>query len=87
LVLVVQDAAPSAVKLHYRQVNQAERWHSVEMERDGRSFKATIPGAYTQSPFSLQYYFELHQSATAANIYPGFNQAFANRPYFVLDRV
>jgi hypothetical protein len=85
LMIAAQDAAPSAVKLLYRQVNQAERWQSLEMERDGRSFKATIPGAYTQSPFALQYYFELRQGP-AASLYPGFNEVFANQPYFVLAR-
>jgi hypothetical protein len=81
----VQDGPPSAVMLLYRQVNQAERWQSVEMERDARSFKATIPGTYTQSPFALQYYFELRQGP-AASLYPGFNEVFANQPYFVLAR-
>lgn len=55
------------------------------MERDARSFKAMIPGTYTQSPFALQYYFELRQGATAS-LYPGFNEVFANQPYFVLAR-
>jgi hypothetical protein len=61
--------APSAVMLLYRQVNQAERCQSVEMERHAQSFKGTIPGAYTQSPFALQYYFELRQDP-AASLYP-----------------
>jgi hypothetical protein len=78
-------SSATAVMLLYRQVNQAERWQSVEMERDGRSFKATIPGTYTQSPFALQYYFELRQGP-AANLFPGFNEVFANQPYFVLAR-
>jgi hypothetical protein len=55
------------------------------MERDARSFKATIPGTYTQSPFALQYYFELRQGSTAS-LYPGFNEVFANQPYFVLAK-
>ena len=85
LTLAVQDAPPSAVKLHYRQVNQAERWQSLDMEHDARSFRATIPAPYTQSPFALQYYFELRQGP-AATLYPGFNEVFANQPYFVLPR-
>lgn len=85
LVLAVEQAAPSAVMLLYRQVNQAERWQSLEMERDRRSFKGTIPGTYTRSPFALQYYFELRQGP-AASLHPGFNEVFANQPYFVLAR-
>lgn len=86
LSIAVQGTAPSAVKLYYRQVNQAERWKSVEMERDGKSFQASIPAAYTQSPFALQYYFELRQSPTAAALYPGFNELFTNQPYIVLAK-
>ena len=86
LALVVEGAAPAALTLHYRQVNHAERWQSLDMEHDGRSFKATIPAAYTQSPFALQYYFELRARAATASLYPGFNELFANQPYFVLQR-
>jgi hypothetical protein len=65
--------------LLYRQVNQAERWPSLEMERNARSFKATIPGPYTQSPFALRYYFELRHGP-AAHCIPGPNEVFANQP-------
>ena len=85
LALAVQSTPPSAVTLHCRQVNQAERWQTADMERDGRSFKAMIPAAYTQSPFALQYYFELRQGPTAS-LYPGFDEVFANPPYFVLAK-
>jgi hypothetical protein len=84
LALSVQGAAPASTRLYYRQVNQAERWKSVEMEREGRSFQASIPAAYTQSPFALEYYFELRQTPTSATLYPGFNAQFTNQPYFVL---
>jgi hypothetical protein len=85
LALTVQSTPPTAVTLHYRLVNQAERWQSIEMEHEGRSFKSAIPAAYTQSPFALQYYFELRQGP-GASLYPGFNEVFANQPYFVLSR-
>ena len=86
LALEIQGAAPASAVLRYRQVNQAERWKSVSMEREGRSFQAAIPSTYTQSPYALEYYFEVRKDASSASFYPGFNEVFANQPYFVLAR-
>ena len=85
VVLEIASSAPPEVTLRYRRVNHAERWQSLEMARKGRSFQAAIPGVYTESPYALEYYFELRQGPTAG-LYPGFNEAFANQPYFVIDR-
>jgi hypothetical protein len=86
LTLSVQGAPPAATHLFYRHVNQAERWQSVEMRRDGHSFHASIPAAYTQSPFALQYYFELRQGPASAALFPGFNEIFTNQPYYLLQK-
>ncbi|MGP8247953.1 MAG: hypothetical protein ACLQVN_26000 [Bryobacteraceae bacterium] len=86
LTLAVPGFAQTAARLHYRQVNQAERWQSLDMEGDGSAFKATIPGTYTQSPFALEYYFEVRQGGASVGLYPGFNEVLANQPYFVLTR-
>jgi len=72
--------------LHYRQVNQAERWQSVDMKHEGGGFEAMIPAAYTHSAFALEYYFELRPSGGIPTQYPGFDLLFANQPYFVLQR-
>ena len=69
--------------LWYRHVTQAERWLSKPMERSAQVFAATIPGAYTQSPFPLQYYFEL-RSQTSATFYPPLNVTLSNQPYFAV---
>lgn len=82
LVLTV-NGSPSAVKLRYRHVNQAERWQPLDMVHEGRSHQVSIPAEYTESPFALQYYFELRQGP-AGSFYPGFNEVFANQPYFVV---
>jgi hypothetical protein len=71
----------SEVVLWYRHVNQAERWKSVPMKRSGESYYASIPADYTNSPFPLQYYFEL-RTAKAAWLYPAFNAMLSNQPYF-----
>lgn len=83
LALTVNSGAPLDVTLHYRLVNQAERWQRLDMAREGRSFIASIPAAYLQSRFALQYYFELRRGESA-DLYPGFNDVFANQPYIVL---
>ena len=71
--------------LWYRHVTHAERWLSKPMGRSGQVFTAAIPGSYTQSPFPLQYYFEL-RSQTDATFYPPINATLSNQPYFAVHR-
>jgi hypothetical protein len=75
-----------SVRLYYRHVNQAERFESVDMEPQSSTFRATIRGVYTDSPYPLQYYFEVRESAGRAGLYPGFAPDLANQPYFVVRR-
>lgn len=77
---------PQSVRLYYRHVNQAERYETVAMQLVGKRYRATIPAAYTNSPFPLQYYFELQESPNAACLYPGFQADLANQPYFLVRR-
>ena len=72
-----------AARLHYRHVSQAETWQTLDMAATAGRYAATIPGAYTDSPFALQYYFELHTTGAAA-ISPGLHADLANQPYHVL---
>jgi hypothetical protein len=86
LTLRLQVAEPvTEALLYYRHVTHAERWLSKPMERSGQVFAATIPGLYTQSPFPLQYYFEL-RSQTDATFYPSLNATLSNQPYFAVHR-
>jgi hypothetical protein len=78
-------AEATTVRLHYRHVDQAERWQWVEMESRGRSYKATIPGDYTHSAFPLQYYFELRRGSDGWMV-PGFNATLSNQPYYVVAK-
>jgi hypothetical protein len=73
------------VKLFYRQADQSQRWLSVDMHEDNNQFRASIPGDYTQSPFPLQYYFEVTQSG-ASTIFPGFSADLSNQPYILVRR-
>jgi len=75
-----------SARLHYRRVNQAERYQSVEMELHNDAYRASIPGSYTDSPFPLAYYFEFKERPDRAWLYPGFAEDLANLPYFVVRR-
>jgi hypothetical protein len=69
--------------LWYRPVNQGERWLSTPMQHTAGTHTAAIPAAYTDSPYPLQYYFELH-TATSATLHPAFNPTLSNQPYFAV---
>ncbi|MCU0614348.1 MAG: hypothetical protein MUD09_04605 [Desulfobacterales bacterium] len=74
------------VSLKYRHVNQAERWQSVEMKKNGNVYKGEIPAGYTSKRFPLQYYFEIETSKTEATLYPALASDLANMPYFVVHK-
>jgi hypothetical protein len=83
---VEAGAMPIAVRLHYRHVNQAERYRVMELERAGERYRATIPGEYTDSAYPLQYFFELRDAHGRAWLYPGFAADLSNQPYLVVRR-
>ena len=75
-----------ALIMHYRHVNQAERWQEAAMiAHRGTTYEAEIDGVYTQSVYPLQYYFELRRGDEKASLYPGFNSELNNQPYFVIQ--
>jgi hypothetical protein len=83
--LTFTSTGVKSVVLRYRHLNQAERFVSAEMtQRDGQ-FRGEIPGTYTQSPYSLQYYLDVRKSPTDATIFPGL-QSLGHPPYFVIRR-
>jgi hypothetical protein len=85
LVLSLTVPRNISARLHYRHVNHAERWRSMDMSgADGR-FMAAIPADYTASPFPLQYYFELTRTDEAW-LYPAFHATLSNQPYYAVWR-
>jgi hypothetical protein len=86
LEIAVPVRKVASVLMYYRHVNQAERFQAVEMERRGDAWSATIPAAYTDSPYALQYYFEVRESSAKAWLYPGLGPDLTNQPYFVVRR-
>jgi len=86
LEIAVPDRKIESVRMVYRHVNQAERFQSIEMEKRGNAWGASIPAAYTDSPYPLQYYFEVRESRGKAWLYPGLGRGLTNQPYFVVRR-
>jgi hypothetical protein len=84
---VDRAAKLTGARLWYRHVNQAERWQSVETAEAAGKHKGVVPAAYTESPFPLQYYFELRESADKAWLYPGFAADLSNQPYEVVHKL
>jgi hypothetical protein len=77
------DGKPSSVLLYYRHVNQAERFAHLGMEASAGGYRASIPAAYTESPYPLEYYFEV-KFESRAYLYPGLGPQRTDQPYFVL---
>ncbi len=84
--LGIESPKTDSVRIYYRHVNQAERFVSVAMVQNGGRCQATIPAAYTDSLYPLQYYFELRTASGEACLYPGFARDLDNQPYFVIRR-
>lgn len=66
--------------LHYRHVNQAERWSAVPMARSADGWSATIPGDYTAGKFHMQVYVTALDGDTVLMI-PGLAEDLSNEPY------
>jgi hypothetical protein len=73
-----------SVRLRYRHVNQAERWNVLDLNGENGAYAAEIPPEYTRSEFGLEYYFELADAGGVKWMYPGFDKALSNQPYFAL---
>ncbi len=84
LALSNGQARPKAVQLYYRHTNQSEPWRMTPMQMEAGSCHAAIPGDYTDSPYPLEYYFELSDEAGRSWLYPGLGATLSNQPYFVL---
>ncbi|CDN52030.1 hypothetical protein [Neorhizobium galegae] len=67
--------------LHYRHINQAERWKSLPMKDQAGGFAATVPGSYTQSRYHLQYFVSFRQNGRSC-LSPGLQPNLSNEPYF-----
>ncbi len=93
LTLRIDGRLIDSIQVRYRHVNQAERYADVETAGDGDTFRATIPAAYTDSAYPLQYFFVLRSGsadssgpngARRAALYPGLSADLTNQPYILV---
>lgn len=80
-------AEGTVARLRYRHVNQAEPYQETEMTptADGSGFTAVIPAVYTDSPYALQYFFDIRTEAGDAWMFPGLDESLSVQPYYVLN--
>ena len=72
------------IRLYYRHVNQAELWRTAVMPVQADLAEGIIPADYTDTPFALQYYFELTDASGQSSLHPGLGPTLTDQPYFVL---
>jgi hypothetical protein len=86
IIAQVPDASHPAgilgLRLRYRHVNQGEDWRSLEMERVGNDYRMIIAEDYTDTPFPLQYYFQIRDSSGKAWLHPGLKPGWHGQPYY-----
>jgi hypothetical protein len=87
LEIAAKRIRPTAARLYYRRVNHAERFQALELSASAGSWRGSIPGEYTASPYPLQYYFEFRAGPGQACLYPGFAPDLLNQPYFVVRAI
>ena len=83
-IAIACEGSPAEVLLRFRHVDQAERYEHLQMTAAAGSYTATVPAAYTNSAYPLEYFFEVKTGATQVSLYPGFNPELNNQPYFVV---
>jgi len=86
--LMVADADPGVqvveCRLRYRHINQAEAWRDMPMKQADARRQASIDPQYTDSPYPLQYYFQLSAVGGRTWMYPGLAAGLMNQPYFAI---
>ena len=75
---------PKTVQLYYRHLHQAQPWQTAPMKAKSGSYRAVIPGEYTDSPYPLEYYYELTDASGRSWLHPGLGPNLTDQPYFVL---
>lgn len=71
--------------LHYRHVDQSTSWCQTGMTWSAGRLVGEIPSAYTDSPFPLQYYFEISRDGEVT-LSPGLAENLCNKPYYAVRR-
>jgi hypothetical protein len=77
------EKSAQQVRLYYRHVNQGERFQMASMQSEGSRFRAVVPADYTDSPYPIQYYFEIQRDSQNVSLHPGLGRDLVQQPYFV----
>lgn len=84
LAVCAREGEGISVRLHYRRVNQAEAYVVTDAPGTEGRFRTAIPGDYSDSPYPLQYWFELREASGQAWFWPELGADLSNQPYFVV---
>jgi hypothetical protein len=84
IVTTVPSAGIHGVGLRYRHVNQSEHWQTMDMVKTDTKYSTDIAAEYTDSPFPLQYHFQIRAKKNQTWLYPGLNPGWQGQPYFVV---
>lgn len=84
LRLNLQTEPAASVTLHYRHVNQAERYTVAPMINQRGIYELVVPSSYTNTEYPLQYYFQIQPKDGDAYLYPGFDDLRQQSPYFIV---
>ena len=82
--LAASDRTSVGVALRYRHVDQSERYLEIEMTPVEGGFAASIPGAYADGAYPLQYFFAVRDVQGTARFFPGIGPDLSDQPYFVV---
>ncbi len=83
LVLRYQGHADAPPVLHYRVVDQSQRWQALAMAPDGDGYAATIPGDYLDTDYHLQAFVSLAEDGER-RLAPGLDADLSNQPYVLV---
>lgn len=77
----------ASARLHYSRVNLSEETRVADFTVAGNRYRQTIPSEYTNSPYPLLYYFELHDRQGGAWLGPGLAADLSNQPYYIVRQM
>jgi hypothetical protein len=74
----------ASVRLRYRHVHQGKTYRTEAMPCRGGRYHGAVPAGYTDTPYHLMYYFEIHGVDGDVWLWPGLAEDLSNQPYFVV---
>jgi len=82
-IAVRKPATATAATLYFRHVHQGEIWSKTKMSADAHGFAASLPAAFTESNYPIQFYV-VFESGEGPVFAPGLGNDLAGQPYVVI---